>query len=170
MPLFFISGGQVNAQIPWEIEPGQYSVIANVNGALSLPDTITVNPVQPAVVALADGHAIAQHANGKLVKSTNPAKPGETVIIYLVGMGATNPAVASGHPAPSSPLAKAVTQPIVTVDGQNAKVSFAGLTPGGIGLYQIDFKVPASVPNGDLELIVTQDGVAGTATKLTVAK
>jgi uncharacterized protein (TIGR03437 family) len=169
-PLFFISGGQVNAQLPAELKGGQYSIIASVNGALSLPDTLNMNPVQPGIVAFADGHVIAQHANGKLVKSTNAAKPGETVIIYLVGMGATEPPVASGHAAPSSPLAKVVAQPVVTVDGQNAKVSFAGLTPGGVGLYQIDLKVPSSARNGGLDLIVSQNGVEGNTTKLIVAK
>ena len=169
-PLFFISRGQINAQIPSELEPGQYSVIVNVKGALSLPDTISVNSVQPAVVALADGHVIAQHANGKLVKASNPAKPGETVIIYLLGMGGTNPVVASGQAAPSSPLAKVVVQPVVTVDGQSAKVVFAGLTPGGVGLYQIDFKVPTSARTGDLDLVVNQNGVVANTTKLIVTK
>jgi len=169
-PLFFVSSGQVNMQIPVELKGGQYSIIASVNGALSLPDTLDMNPVQPGVVALSDGHVLAQHANGKLVKSTNPAKPGETVIIYLVGMGATNPPVASGHPAPSNPLAKVVVQPVVTVDGQNAKVSFAGLTPMGVGLYQIDFKVPTGARNGDLALAVSQNGAAGNPTKLIVSK
>jgi uncharacterized protein (TIGR03437 family) len=170
-PLFFISGGQVNAQLPAELKGGQYSIIANVNGALSLPDTLDMNPVQPGIVAFGDGHVIAQHGlTGKLVKSTNAAKPGETLVIYLVGMGATDPVVASGHAAPSNPLAQVVVKPEVTLDGQAAKVSFAGLTPGGVGLYQIDFKVPSNARNGDLDLIVTQNGVAGNTTKLTVAK
>jgi uncharacterized protein (TIGR03437 family) len=85
-------------------------------------------------------------------------------------MGATKPAVASGQPSPSNPPAKAVIQPIVTVDGVKAKVPFAGLTPGGVGLYQIDLTVPTTARNGDLDLVVTQNGVAGNATKLIVAK
>jgi uncharacterized protein (TIGR03437 family) len=168
-PLFsIISSEQVKAQIPSELEPGQYSVIANVNGALSLPDTITINQVQPAVMATGDGHAVAQHANGNMLTPAHPAAPGELVIIYLVGMGATNPPVASGHAAPSTPLAKVVVQPMVTVDGQNAKVSFAGLTPGGVGLYQIDFKVPTDARTGDLTLVATQDGLGSNTTKLPV--
>jgi uncharacterized protein (TIGR03437 family) len=170
VPLFFVSSGQVNVQIPAELTPGQYQIIASFNGALTLPDTIDVNAVGPGVVALADGHVIAQHSDGKLVKSTNPAKPGETIVIYLVGLGATDPAVESGHPAPSNPPAKAMVKPVVTVDGQKAKVPFAGLTPGGVGLYQIDLTVPTTARNGDLELVVTQNGVAANTTKLIVAK
>jgi uncharacterized protein (TIGR03437 family) len=63
-----------------------------------------------------------------------------------------------------------MVKPVVTVDGQKAKVPFAGLTPGGVGLYQIDLTVPTTARNGDLELVVTQNGVAANTTKLIVAK
>jgi uncharacterized protein (TIGR03437 family) len=169
-PLFSINTQQVEAQIPWELEPGQYSVIASVNGALSLPDTITINQVQPAVKATADGHALALHANGKMVSSASPAVAGETVTIFLVGMGVTHPAVVSGHAAPAKPEAQVVAKPVVTVHGENAKVSFAGLTPGSVGLYQVNFTVPPGLPNGDVNLVVSQDGVPGNTTKLTVKK
>ncbi|HTR34348.1 MAG TPA: hypothetical protein VMH80_00500, partial [Bryobacteraceae bacterium] len=99
------------------------------------------------------------------------AKPGEVIIIYLLGMGPTNPPVASGAAAPSSePLARVTAQPTVTVDGRKAGVAFAGLTPGYSGLYQIDFTVPSGANSGDLDLIVSQNGIASNTTKLPVAK
>ena len=58
----------------------------------------------------------------------------------------------------------------VTVASQNATVKFSGLTPEVSGLYQIDFQVPANASSGDLNLVVTQNGVASNTTKLPVAQ
>ena len=75
-----------------------------------------------------------------ILPEASPAKQGEVVVIYLSGMGATSPAVKSGQPAPGGPnLAKAVVQPTVTLNGQAASVQFAGLSPGFVGLYQVNF-------------------------------
>src|SRR5438552_11609521 len=92
---------------------------------------------------------ITQHSDFTLVDPAHPAHAGDVIVIYLAGMGATNPAVASGQPSPSvEPLARVVVQPTVSVDGQNASIIYAGLTPGFAGLFQINFEVPVSVRSG----------------------
>ncbi len=171
-PLFYLSTGQLDVQVPAELAPNQqYMAVVSANGALTLPVQIDTVPLEPGVAAYADGHVIAQHADYTLINATSPAKPGEVIIIYLLGMGPTNPPVASGAAAPSSePLARVTAQPTVTVDGQKAGVAFAGLTPGYSGLYQIDFTVPSGATSGDLDLIVSQSGIASNTTKLPVAK
>jgi uncharacterized protein (TIGR03437 family) len=174
-PLYFLSDGQLDVQIPFELPPNrQYQAIVIANGAFTLPDTIDIAPVSPGVTAFPDGTLIAQHAaNFSLVDAGHPAKPGETLTIYLAGMGATNPAVGTDQQAPGlspgDPFAQAAVQPTVTVDGQNAMISFAGLTPGGIGLYQINFQVPPNARSGNLDVMVTQGGETANATKLSVA-
>ena len=173
-PLYFLSGNQLDAQIPAELNtPQKYPAVAVVNGALTLPITITIAPVSPGVAAYADGSAIAQHNDFTLVTQSSPAHPGESLMIYLSGMGATNPPVASGQVAPGAKvgdtLASAVIQPEVEVDGQTAQIEFAGLTPGGVGLYQINFVVPNNVSAGSVQLTVTQQGIAANATTLPVA-
>ena len=169
-PLFFLSNVQLNAQLPAELVPNQqYMAVISANGALSIPIQLDFIPLQPGVAAYTDGHVIAQHADYSLINAASPAKPGEVIIIYLLGMGATNPPVASGAAAPSAePLARVTAQAKVTVDGQNASVAFAGMTPGDSGLYQIDFTVPGNATSGDLDLIVSQNGVASNTTKLPV--
>ena len=87
-------------------------------------------------------------------------------------MGATNPVVASGNPAPGlnpgDSLASAVTQPVVKVGGQTAQLIYAGLTPGGIGLYQINLYVPSGAGTGSLSLSVTQGNASANAATLPV--
>ncbi|MEO8098362.1 MAG: hypothetical protein ABI811_11735 [Acidobacteriota bacterium] len=171
-PLYYISPGQLVAQLPAELVADRtYSVLLTVNDVPSVPLQINVVSVQAGVAAYSDGRVIAQHgADYQLVTPDNPAKPGEVIIIYLVGMGATNPGVASGRAAPGDTLARAVIQPAVTIGGQPAQVAFAGLTPGGVGLYQINLTVPGSAASGDLDVVITQNGVATNATKVVVRK
>jgi uncharacterized protein (TIGR03437 family) len=106
-----------------------------------------------------------------LVDASHPAAPGEILTIYLAGMGATTPAVQSALPAPSAePFARVSVPPVVTVDGQDAMILFAGLTPGGVGLYQINFQVPLTAKSGILQVVVTQGGVPANTTRLLVVQ
>lgn len=172
-PLYYISDSQLNVQIPQELPAGQQvAAVAVVNGQLTLPVSVSLTSITPGVAVYADGSLIAQHADYSLVNASSPAHPGETVIMYLVGMGPTNPKVATGTAAPGSnpgeTLAQVATQPVVTVDGQNAAIAFAGLTPGGVGLYQIDFTVPATARAGNLNVAVSQGTVSANTTTLPV--
>lgn len=170
-PIYFLSARQMVVEIPTELAPGQqYSIIAMVNGALSLTDTLSLAPAEPGVAAYSNGGVIAQHTDFSLVTSTSPAHPGEALIMYLVGMGATSSMVPSGTAAPSNPTASVTLQPTVQVDGQSADILFAGLTPGGVGLYQIDFVVPPAAKAGNLNVIVMQGAAVANTVTLPVAQ
>jgi uncharacterized protein (TIGR03437 family) len=180
-PLYSLSGGQINIQIPYEATATQQvPIVLSVNNALTLPLMLNIVPATPGVLSANDGptppsvqngaHIIAQHsADGSLVTTASPAKPGEYLVMYLVGMGATNPAVASGVETPTAPLSKVVDEPTVTVGSQTSTLLFAGLTPGFVGLYQIDFQVPPGAASGELVVTVTQNGVAANPTLLVVS-
>ena len=180
-PLYFLSSGQVNVQIPAEITgTQQIPIVFSVNNALTLPVMLSIVPSGPGVLSMFDGptspsvqnnaHIIAQHLNGTAVTTASPGKPGEYLVMYLVGLGATNPPVPSGHAAPSNPLANVTVTPVVMVDSQPSNVYFAGLTPGFVGLYQIDFQVPTGVHTGDVVVTVTQNGIAANPTLLAVSQ
>ena len=179
-PLFYLSNGQVNVQLPYDLTPSQQlPILLSVNNALTLPVTLDIVPTAPGVLSDFDGptppstqngaHIIAQHANGSLVTSASPAKPGEDLVMYLVGLGATKPSVASGAATPNSPLSYATLAPTVTVDSLPSTILFAGLTPAFVGLYQIDFQVPAGAHSGDVVVTVSQNGVAANSTLLPVS-
>jgi uncharacterized protein (TIGR03437 family) len=69
-------------------------------------------------------------------------------MIWATGLGRTNPPIDSGMPAPSNPLPTAVIAPTVMLGGMAMNVSYAGLVPGSVGLYQINATVPNGVPQG----------------------
>ena len=170
-PLYFVSSGQINAQIPVDLLPGQeYQVLVVANNAYTTPDAIHIAPVTPGIARLANGRVIAQHADFSLVSEDAPAKPGEYLVAYLAGMGLTDNPVGTGAQAPASPLAAVNSFASVAVDGKAAPVLFAGLTPGFIGLYQINFQVPADAPTGDRKLEIFQGGMAANISVLPVAQ
>jgi uncharacterized protein (TIGR03437 family) len=171
-PLFYLSNGQLDIQIPSELPATQqYVIVVSANNAYTVPQTIDLVPAQPGVASFADGHLIAQHSDFTLVDSGHPAKPGEFLIMYLTAMGPTNPSVPTGAAAPvSEPLARVTLQPTVTVDGQSASLAYAGLTPGSVGLYQINFQVPQNANSGDLNVVVAQGGVMSNTTQLSVSQ
>ena len=169
-PLYYISPSQLTVQLPFELAPNRtYSAILVAGNQYSVPQNVDLVPVSPGTVTFSDGTLVAQHADYTLVDASHPAHPGEALTIYLVGMGGTNPAVKSGTAAPANPLATVPSQVVVTVDTQPAVVYFAGLTPGGVGLYQINFQVPSGSRTGSLDVVIKQDGVPANATKLIVA-
>jgi len=105
----------------------------------------------------------------RLVDANNPAKAGDVVVVYCTGLGATNPAMRSGEAALPSPLAKATTPVQVTIGGQPAVVHYAGLTPGFVGLYQVNVQVPSGVtPGSSVPLVISQDGVPSNTVTLAV--
>lgn len=166
-PLYFVSAGQINAQLPFELTSGnQYQVLVTVNGALTSPDTVTLTPAAPGMAAFSDGTLIAQHGDGTLVSATSPAKSGEYLVAYLAGMGETNATPPSGAASPVSPLALPMVNPTLTINGAPYPIAFAGLTPGLVGLYQLNFQVPAGLPAGDITLVVSQNGQPSNQTVL----
>jgi len=169
-PLIFLSDGQLSVQIPTELQPNKdYSLIVEANGGYTLPDTLALAAVQPGVLTLSDKSLFALHAaDFSPVTAASPARQGETIVVYLVGMGGTNPAIASGAAAPSDQPAPAATQPAVTIDGKTAEVSFAGLLPGTVGLYQVFVKTPAGMQAGSVPVVITQGRAAANASTLWV--
>lgn len=169
-PLYYVSSGQVNAQVPFELAANkQYQVIVNANGALSTPIPLLVNAQAPGIAAFPAGAIIAQHLDGRLVGDDAPAAPGEVIVFYVAGMGLTDKNVISGDASPSADLAKPLDAPTVTLGNiPVTDILFAGLTPTLVGLYQVDFRVPANAPNGDLTLVLTQSNGQSNTTVVAV--
>jgi uncharacterized protein (TIGR03437 family) len=157
LPLYAVSPDVLNAQVRMETAVDQtLPLVVRVGTTLSAPVRVPILAAQPGLLAFADSKVIAHDQNFALLSATNPAKRGQYIILYLVGMGVASPAVESGLVSPEAPLATVPTPPVVTLGGRQIQVLFAGLTPSVVGLYQINVLIPADIPPGDLPLVVRQ--------------
>lgn len=169
-PILAVTSNQVNFQVPWETLPGNAEVKVSVNGIAANTLTSTVLAAAPGIFVDASGRAIAQNPDYSLLTATNPAKPGSTIIAYLTGSGPTDVALADGAPASTAPLAHAMSQVSATLGAAPAQVMFAGLTPGFVGLTQMNIQLPDALPPGDYPLTITVGGVSSNAGIITISQ
>jgi uncharacterized protein (TIGR03437 family) len=161
LPLFHAFPAQVDAQIPWELA-GQISapltiVTDDLSGntvSVSLAEfspgiyTATGTGVGQGAILIDRTATLAAPESGQF--AGQPAKRGTDFIdIFATGLGPVTNQPASGAPAPAVPLAWTTANVTVTIGGAPATVSFAGLAPGWVGLYQVNAQVPANAPVGD---------------------
>jgi uncharacterized protein (TIGR03437 family) len=168
-PLLFVSPTQINAQLPWEVlANGTVTLVVTNNGVASEPQTVPVSSFSPAVFA-AQGNAIAIHTDGTLVApKTSPAIPGETLQLFTTGLGPVAPAPVTGSNSLDA-LRSTTTTPTVLIGGANAQVTFSGLSPEFVGVYQVNFVVPSTAPDGDNVPLQIQIGGAATSSQTDVA-
>jgi uncharacterized protein (TIGR03437 family) len=154
MPTQSVSPATIVAQLPFEAAPGRSDFTVQVAGASELTVTATVQVTMPEVLNytlpfFSTGYAMAFHAGTSIpADQAHPASAGEVLESYGVGLGAVNPAVADGATAPSNPPATVLAAPQVKIGNQIAKVTFAGLAPGLIGIYQVNVIVPSGLKPG----------------------
>jgi len=173
VPLFYADGGQVNAQVPFELAPGVATLVVTGKEAAGAPGSVTIVSAQPGVFTVSQsgtGQGVVLDGLNNLVDSSHAVKAGEVVVIYATGLGATSPPVATGQAAPAVPPLALVTTPVkVTIGGVEAAVEFAGLAPGFVGLHQVNARVPAGVSAGNaVPLVLTQNGVASNTVTIAV--
>jgi uncharacterized protein (TIGR03437 family) len=163
-PLYYISYGQLAFQVPFDLTPetdvtvqvirdGQASNTVSVHIKARAPRLLLVGGSPYGAIVNQDG-SLPMPAGLFPGVNTHPAQVGDTLTIYAIGLGATNPGVTTGAPAPSSePLSRLTSTPTVNfyLNGAvavSAQPFFAGLTPTYAGLYQVNVTIPPNAPKG----------------------
>jgi uncharacterized protein (TIGR03437 family) len=150
-PIYLVSANQINFLVPYAVTGSTANVIVKNATGTSNTVTLPLATTSPGIYSVdysGAGYGVILHADYSLVTPSSPAQGGETVLVYLTGLGAVKPAVADGVAAPASPLSLVALTPqqlVVYMDGQPAVVQFAGLAPGFPGLYQINVTVPTNL-------------------------
>jgi uncharacterized protein (TIGR03437 family) len=173
-PLYYVSPTQINGQIPYETGLGSATAIITVNGSPAAQINFPVVAAAPDVLAQNGGtQAVAQNASeGYSINSpTTPAHPGDVEVVYLSGIGISNPPLTTGASAPTSPPLAVVNYPYqITLNGQPVpacQYNFLGYAPGYTALVQADFCLPVNL-TGNLSLIITVNGQSSVPTILSV--
>lgn len=173
-PLFFVGVGgaqgagafQINYQVPYQLQPGLAKLEVLNNDVVVTTGYVIVGSVAPGVftvTATGKGQAVAVNEDFSLngdpaqTPTARPEARGKIVTFFANGPGGqfVNPANGqvlnpiSGTPAPASPIYATASTPIVTIGGVPATVTFSGLTPGLVGLWQLNVMIPANAPVGN---------------------
>lgn len=168
--LWFVNSTQINLQAPDDAANGTVPVVVTTGGGTST-STVTLAQFAPSFSLLNSKYAATIVATpgspgnsgagydiigpvGAFSYPTRPVKAGETVQLYGVGFGPTNPTVPAGQAFSSA--AASVTTPLVTIGGVLATVDFAGIVEAG--LFQFNVVVP-NAGSGDQILQATIGGV-----------
>ena len=179
-PLFIVTPGQINAQVPHDLAPGEAALTVTrgcgtANEQRSAAASATVAAVSPAFFNLvnnADGRnpLVALHGGGPALIGApgllpgaefTPAAPGEVVTLYGTGFGPTEPAIAAGRiPGAAANLTNAVAFTVGGIAVPPQDVLYAGASPCCAGLYQFTLRLPADVPDGDATVTATVQGVS----------
>ncbi|MBX9641492.1 MAG: hypothetical protein K2X97_17715, partial [Mycobacteriaceae bacterium] len=169
--IYYISPGQINVNTPEDTAVGPVSIQVRTPLGVSNTITATRNRLSPTlqsvpqflingkqyVVALTPDFSRYIGNPGMLAGvAFLTARPGDTISIYALGCGPTNPPTQAGVVAAQ---ASAMSLPFqIRIGGVPAPVTFAGMVGQSIGLYQFNVTVPFVAP-GDQPIDLTVDGV-----------
>jgi uncharacterized protein (TIGR03437 family) len=167
-PLYYVSPGQINLQVPYEAGAGQAVLAIDNNGQIAA-FPFTTAAAAPGVLGVYDGSTWA------LVTTAQAGGP-EVLLLFVTGDGDVTPTLGTGaapaytaNPAslPHSRLPLTLTIGGVAVTTSHGLL-FDGIPNGMAGATQINFQIPASVPVGRQPIVVTVGGVAAPAIFLNV--
>ena len=173
----YVSSGQVVAQVPSDVGLGAQPVIVTTGAGSSVAQTVNVTLAQPGLLApgafsiggkrylgavFSDGFTFALPPGAIAGVAAKRAKPGDVITLYGVGFGAVTPNSPAGQiVAQQNALAASFH---LEIGGAPATLSYAGLAPGQIGLYQFNVTVPQVAANDAAPVTFSLGGAPGTQT------
>lgn len=153
VPLYYVSPGMIILQIPYETKLGTAQVKVVTGGVPSLAVPMKVKEAAPFILTYGANRGIVQNSDYSLNSAENCARAGSFLIVYMMGSGPLDGAVATGAPVPLDRVYSQTLPTKARLGGKEAPVLFAGMTPDLWGLMQVNVTVPEGV-SGDVELRV----------------
>ena len=163
VPVYYVSATQINFLMPYSTPSGPTTVRVTRDGQLGNTVSVNVLPQVPRLLRIGIGdYPIAVIGGLSTITFPMPATPGlasrpaqggETLVFYALGLGQTNPPAQDGVAAPQATVPGSpkmiIGQSSLPTSGVNVVPDYAGLTPGFVGLYQINVTLPTNVPRGN---------------------
>jgi uncharacterized protein (TIGR03437 family) len=167
VPLLFVSENQINFLISPVQKAGPVTVVVVTEGLSGPEVTVTLVNCAPALLPAAGGYALAVGADNKLLTADTQARAGDIVVIYLTGLGRTTPSFDPGEvPYRAAAILANLKVTLGTLSVDPIYIKYAGVTPGWVGLYQLNLEIPKDTGT-DPQLQVTGD-VSSSPLKLAI--
>ena len=170
--VYYISPGQIDVQVPSGVPSGLQPLVVTTAGGTSAAYYVTVNAVEPGMLApvsfLIKGaqYIVAQFSNTTIYVlpvniggiQTARAKPGDSITLYGIGFGGVTPTIAAGQVVGALNSIQGAVK--ITFAGVSANVTYAGLAPGYVGLYQFNVTVPTVAASDTVPIAITLNGAS----------
>jgi uncharacterized protein (TIGR03437 family) len=183
-PLYYVSPTQINFYVPMAAPTSgtvNLEVVQTTTGRVYAASPVQMVPYSPAILMATYSGKLRQanvlNQDNTVNSPSNPATRGSTIQIYAVGQGFVPNAPPDGTP-PTDASAVTPFTPRVAFSGQftdeyipgigdppdrNKFVSFSGLAPGLVGIWQINVQIPAGVvPSMQVPLFVSAGSAIST--------
>ncbi len=175
-PLIYVSSGQINAIVPYEVKPtqGTTSVVVSTNGTVSSAMQLSVAATAPGVFTANETGsgqgAILNQDNITPNSASKPAPKGSVIVIYATGEGLLRPPQVTGSitPGNGSAFIVPVNNVQVMIGGQLANYQFAGEAPTLVsGVLQVNVVVPTNIGSGPQPIQLTVGNNTNTTQNVT---
>jgi uncharacterized protein (TIGR03437 family) len=143
LPLLYVSDTQINFYVPQSATQGSATLTVATPSGAKASTTVNIVAVQPGIFS---GGVL--HAGTSLSALTTPVHAGDFIEIYCTGLGPTQ-TVGS--------FQETVLTPIVFIGATPVQPVYSGLSPGSLGLYQVNVQVPAGLAPGVQPLLMSVD-------------
>jgi uncharacterized protein (TIGR03437 family) len=146
-----INGGEsVLAQVPFEVTGATVNAVVNVSGGTTTVTGIPVRAVSPGVIEdFINGRqaAVVIRSDGLTVTPTTPARRGELVRMYAIGLGQTSPAAQTNRVGVPDQLTLAKIT--IGIDNKGFPALSSYMAENLIGVYEIVFRIPTDAIVGN---------------------
>jgi uncharacterized protein (TIGR03437 family) len=177
VPVYYVGPSQIDFEIPIDAATGDGTVQVVRNGQQGNIIYVNIKGGVPHFLLFNGPYAIMTTPDGTLTGiPTHPVKAGDVVVIYTIGLGPTTPVVPSGTASPGNPLAVIdvnATQACFGVPTPFSPIpcvtpQFVGLSPGFVGLYQVNLAIPDGLSSGNVPFSFSVNGTASDVVQLAV--
>ncbi len=163
LPLVFVSPTLINAQVPWELQPGTYALTVNNIGQPSISAQFTVSAVSPGAFTQVNAQqqplVLALHQDGTLVTFSSPALQGEQITIYGTGFGPYDQPAVDGFPAAQGQTFNLLDPVVLNTDVGPVQPDWSGAAAGMVGVAVVELTIGSPLPTAtNLNLTISVNG------------
>jgi uncharacterized protein (TIGR03437 family) len=165
-PLLSVSPGWIDLQLPGATPVGgfeEFQVVRHSTGQVLASWLFRIDAASPGLFTTdgsGSGQIAATNQDGSVNNAAHPAKAGSYITLYATGQGRVDAMPADGQATKGATTTSQMPKVFINSDFvPDADVQFSGLAPGFVGLWQINVKVPANAPPGDVIVYITYDGI-----------
>ncbi|HUA87150.1 MAG TPA: IPT/TIG domain-containing protein [Bryobacteraceae bacterium] len=150
LPLVFVSPTQISAQVPWELQPGSYTLVVHQVGQPDVPGNFTVVRDAPGAFTETNSQnlplVLALRPDGSVVSFSNPAQHGEQITIYATGLGPYAQPPVDGFPVTNNSAYSLLDPITVNTDSAQLQPDWAGAAAGIVGVQVVQLTITDDFP------------------------